>query len=628
MSRSLVAALVLLAVPAAVVRAQVVDTARTDSLARDTTDFTGLFLKAQLEGRRTIPVSPRIGASNLLPLHSRLVVNRDSILWHNAETVGDLLTKVPGVFLFRGGWAGRPELPNYQARGATSVDYLLDGMPYLPIGQDSVMVDPSLFPVSLLDRMEVERLPGKLVVHLFTRRNDRNVPYSRIGIASGDLQIARYQGQLEKRSAKGFGFSAAFDHLSVPNYNVLSPTGDYSNTQGWIRLEYIPSSNFGAELRFLQSAPDRDPIVSLSAPTDTLSEARKGSRHDYAARIHWNRQKAGLGPRFDVLLNRTAWTDRIERDSSLVLTDSLDDNGNVAKTDTTYSIGDHHRTVNQAGVLWGYRLPAASLDGSLFYQSTWTPLDLRARGGVAPNRWFTANFEAVYRKHQEGRASKWVTARAGVALPLGFSLSGVWRRGSEVARPALLLDSAQTLDDRSLAAGWHTNPLQVEATYSWNAGYRPTGYSQYSVMGTPSGSGRTEWVTLNARLAPLQWVTLDGWYSTPQGRRPEGQPPTHSVINGTIQSKFLPTFPSGVFNFKLQLSMESWSSGVVGRDANDAPVSLKGATFLRSYLGLQLGAFTAYYDRYNVQGTRLEAVPGLQIPRFASTFGVRWEFQN
>jgi hypothetical protein len=135
-------------------------------------------------------------------------------------------------------------------------------------------------------------------------------------------------------------------------------------------------------------------------------------------------------------------------------------------------------------------------------------------------------------------------------------------------------------------------------------------------------------VTLNARLAPLQWATIDGWYSTPQGRRPEGQPPTHSVINGTIQSKFLPTFPSGVFNFKLQISMESWSSGVVGRDANDAPVTLKGATFLRSYLGLQLGAFTAYYDRYNVQGTRLEAVPGLQIPRFASTFGVRWEFQN
>jgi hypothetical protein len=45
-----------------------------------------------------------------------------------------------------------------------------------------------------------------------------------------------------------------------------------------------------------------------------------------------------------------------------------------------------------------------------------------------------------------------------------------------------------------------------------------------------------------------QWLSFDGWYSTPQGPRPEGQPPTHSMLNATIQSKFLPTFRSGIFN--------------------------------------------------------------------------------
>lgn len=628
MNRPLTAALLLLAAPGAFADAQVVDTARADTLARDTTDYTGLFLKAQAEGRRTIPVSPRIGAGMLQPHGARLIIDRDSILWHNAETVGDLLTKVPGVFLFRGGWTGRPELPNYQARGATSVEYLFDGIPFLPIGQDSVMVDPSLFPLSLLDRVEVDRLPGKLVVHLLTRRNDRNVPYSRIGIASGDLQIARYQGQLEKRSAKGFGFSAAFDHLSVPIQRVLSPTGDYANTQGWIRLEYIPSGQFGAELRFFQSAPDREAMVSAGTPVDTLSNARNGSRHDYAARLHWNRQAAGVGPRFDLLLNRTAWTDKIEKDSTLILTDSLDAAGELVKTDTTFAVSDHRRGVTQAGVVWGYRLPAASLDGSLFYQSTWTPLDVRARGALAPTGWFTTSLEGVYRKHEGVRSSHWITARAGVNLPLGIIAGAAWRRGSEVARPAILLDSAQALDDRSVSAAWRTRSAEAEVSYSWNAGYRPTGYAQYPTLGGAAPSHRTEWVTLNARLAPLQWIMIDGWYSTPQGRRPEGQPPTHSVINATIQSKFLPTFPSGIFNFKIQGTMENWSPGVVGRDPAGGPVTLKGATFFRTYIGLQIGAFTAYLDRYNVQGTRLESTPGLQIPRFAQTFGVRWEFQN
>lgn len=628
MSRTLLAVLLLVVAPVTSVAAQVVDTTRADTLARDTTDYTGLFLKSQLEGRRTIPVSPRIGASQLLPVHSRTIIDRDSILWHNAETLGDLLTKVPGVFLFRGGWAGRPELPNFQARGAASVDYLLDGIPYIPIGQDSVMVDPSLFPISLLDRVEIERLPGKLVVHLFTRRNDRNVPYSRIGIASGDLQIARYQGQLEKRSARGFGFSAAFDHLSVPIQKVLSPIGDYSNTQGWIRLEYIPSSRFGAELRFLQSGPDRDAVLSLGTPADTVSNARNGSRHDYAARIHWNRQLAGIGPRVDLLLNRTAWTDRIEQDSTLVVNNAVLVDGVLVTADTSYAVRDHKRTISTAGVVWGYRLPAASLDGSLFYQSSWTPLEVRARGGIAPTGRLTASLEAVYRKHEGERTSSWATARAGVALPFGLSAGGVWRKGTEVALPAILLDSAQTLDDRSLAASWRTRPLQVEATYSWNAGYRPAGYAQYPVLGAAAPSGRTEWVTVSARLAPLQWLFVDGWYSTPQGLRPEGQPPTHSVVSATIQSKFLPTFPSGIFNFKLQGTMESWSPGVVGRDSTGAPVSLKGATFFRGYIGIQLGSFSAYYTQYNMQGTRVESVPGLQIPRFASTFGVRWEFRN
>jgi hypothetical protein len=65
------------------------------------------------------------------------------------------------------------------------------------------------------------------------------------------------------------------------------------------------------------------------------------------------------------------------------------------------------------------------------------------------------------------------------------------------------------------------------------------------------------------------------------------------------------------------------------------PIALRGATQMRYYIGLQIGAFQAYYDRYNVAGTRLPYVPdakpgraGLGPPRFASTFGVRWEFSN
>ena len=208
------------------------------------------------------------------------------------------------------------------------------------------------------------------------------------------------------------------------------------------------------------------------------------------------------------------------------------------------------------------------------------------------------------------------------------SASGVWRKGREVAAPAILSDSAQDLDDRSVTAGWHFGFGEIEGSYSWNAGFQPIGYDQFPGIPRIAPSGRTEWASINARIAPRQWLVLDGWYSTPQGRRPEGQPPTHSIVNATIQSKFLPTFRSGIFNLKLQISMEGWSPAALGRDSTGAAVTIKGATFFRGYIGLQIGSFTAYYDRYNLGGTRLDWIPGMRPPAYASTFAVRWEFLN
>jgi hypothetical protein len=630
---SLLAAGLLLAARATLLGAQVVDTTRADSLARDTTDYTALFLKAQQDARRLIPVLPRIGAGALLPFRTRVVFDRDSILWHNAETVSDVLTKVPGVFLLRGGWAGRPELPAYQGRGSTSVEYVLDGVPYSPIGQDSLMVDPTLLPLSFLQRIEIEKLPGQLRVLLYTHRHDRSVPYSRIGIASGDLQIARYQGQLEKSSSKGISFSAAFDHFSVPAQQSVS--GDYSNTQGWLRLGYVPSGSFGAEVEYFLNSPDREAVLAETGANDTLSRARHGSRNDIQGRVFLARRGDGLGPRLDLLVSHTAWVDEIQKDSTPREVNGVEVDGVLVAADTVYDTTRHRRGFTQAGAILGYRLPAASLDGSVFYRSTWTPVEVRARGGVMPTRWFTVSLDGVYSRHDGGRSSRWVTARAGVTLPYRLSVSGVWRRGSEVALPSVPTDSAQDLDDRSITAGLQWGFGEIEASYSSNAGYRPTSYAQYPQLDSIGPSGRSQWITVNARVAPRQWLVFDGWYSTPQGSKPEGQPPTHSIINGTIQSKFLPTFRSGIFNVKLQFTVENWGTGVLAHDPAGTPITLRGATQMRYYIGLQIGAFQAYYDRYNVAGTRLPYVPnaipgspGLGPPRFASTFGVRWEFSN
>lgn len=125
----------------------------------DTVNETELFLKAQAANLVRLPVLPLIGTEGPLPPMSRIVFTRDSIEWTNAETLSDLLQKAPGVYLWRGGWIGRPAPPNLRGRGPTSVEYLVDGLPFIPMGPDSLGVDPTIFALSMYDRVEIERWP-------------------------------------------------------------------------------------------------------------------------------------------------------------------------------------------------------------------------------------------------------------------------------------------------------------------------------------------------------------------------------------------------------------------------------------------------------------------------------------
>ncbi len=633
MNRISVAAALCLAAGTIRLHAQVVDTTRADSVRRaDTTDYTALFLKAQAEAKQLIPTAPRIGAASLLPPRTRIVLDRDSIVWYGAETVSDLLTRVPGVFLLRGGWAGRPELPAYQAHGAAAVSYRLDGMPYWPLGQDSLMVDPSVLPLSFIDRIEIDRLPGQLVVSLFTRHNDRNAPYSRIGISTGALHIERYQGQLEKRSSKGPGVTLAFDHFGVPVR--AGSTGAYSNTQAWVRLDYVRSTHAGAELQFFRNGPDRD---SVRSGTAVLSETRHGSRIDLIGRTWYAPRSNGLGPRLDLIASRSSYTDEVEKDTTLSIRDKLDSLGHVmhdslgqAIKDTVRTVDKHHQGISQLGAIASYRLPLASLDASLFWRSTWTPLDVRVRGAVSPLSRVTLSVEGVYQRHEASRSSGWLTARGGLALPLGFWANAVWRKGKAVDLPAILGNQSQDVDDRSVSLAWQGRVADLEGTFTTNAGFQPAGYAQYPGLARIAPTSRTDWLTLSGRISPRQWLSVSGWYNTPRTGHPEGQPPKHLLVNATIQSKFLPTYKSGIFNLKMQVSLEHWGAGVLGaaKDSAATKLSLPPATFLRGYLGIQIGSFTAYYDLYNMRGTDKVYVPGLPVEKFGQTFGVRWEFAN
>ena len=586
--------------PLTVLHAQIAaDDTTTIESEQDTVSTTERYLKEQLQKNVRVPVMPQLDVEGPRPPLTRIVFTRDSIEWGHAATVSDLLTQVPGVYLWRGGYIGRPEPVSFQGRGSASAEYYLDGVPYVPAGVDSLGVDPALFSISLLDRIEVERWPGQLRVHLFTKRHDLVAPRSRIGIARGDNDYARYEASLERRFQSGLGFGLAGDYLSSPTAGGAG--SDYSNTQIWAQGSYIPSERFGVHYQLVHSRPKRDPYVTVAAGfQDTIGLGYDATRTDAQIRVMLKgRGTQGLGPRIDLMYARTGW------------------NGEGLK-----------QQIDQIGGYLSYRAPSFSVTGSAFHRTRWTPLDARASLGWNPVAPLSAWGELVHLQHFGGRSSDYANLSAGLELVRGLAVTGTARIGKVVAAPAILTDPEQDVRDYQAALGWNHSRLGFQVAYARTSLFAPPAYPEYIRIVSLASSPTTEWITASARLAPLQWMTLEGWYSDPRGVTPDGVPPTHSMVAGTIRSKFLRTFPSGIFDLKLRLALETWGTGVIGRDSLSLPVTLKGATFLRSLIQIQLDKFTIYWDRGNLTSTSLPYVPGFEIPAYGSVFGVSWEFFN
>lgn len=574
------------------------DSLPADTLTKDTVNTTAKYLEALKANSIRLPVLPLIGIAVPQPAMSRIVVGPDSIAWGLHETVGDVLERVPGVYLWRGGWLGRTEYPNYRGRGPASVEYLVDGLPYLPIGPDSTGVDPSLFSLSLYDRIEIERWPGLIRVHLFTRRHDRKSAGSRIGIASGDRSIARYVVALERRYLSGMGFAIGGERMVAPT--ATGTSSDFDITNIWLQLGFV-RPRFGIQAELFSSSPDRKAFVA--GISDTLELGASGKRSDAELRVFWRRRSDDLGLRVDGLFGFTKWKGS-----------GVDDQ------------------IRQGGVVVAWRTPTLGLNVRALNRSRRTPWDFLAEAGWTPASPLSFSAEAGYQKHDLGRRSEWVAGRAGIALPLGFQVAATMRTGKFVAAPSILTDKAQSLTDWQGTLGWQRPWAGLEVGYGRSDAFRSQPYRSYQpTVAAFAPAPATNWVTVGWRLAPKKWLTLEGWYSDPAGGKlPDGVPATHSITTATIRSKFWRKFRSGIFDLKAQLAFESWGPGVIGRDTLGTAIKLDGASFWRTEIEIRLDSFILYWDRYNLASSRKTYVPGFELIHggTTATFGVKWEFSN
>lgn len=595
------AALLLVAVAAA---AQVDTTARRDTLggARDSTarrDTTARDTTARDTATQYLPAFPEPILAGPLPRGVRYSFTPDSFVLSNVQTLADLLAHIPGVYVARGGIYGTAETVFYGGRGAAALEIYWDGVPYLPLGRDSLFIDPARISLAPVERVDVLVLPASLRVYLVTVRQRSTATGSLVGIATGEVKTANYRGAFLRRWRSGLGVSLVADYNNIDGIEGKSSPA-FNSVDLWLKAEYVPSSRFGASYQTLSSRWHRSE-GSRTADWDL-------QRRDGILRVFAAARDDGLGLRAQATLA----TASVTRDTA-VPDRSLTQGALEVRND--WSRAHLGLTVR--------RLDAAR------------PWQFQGTGAWSPFPGLTLAGDARHAEYSRGRTGRRAHLAAGLALPAGLSLHGDLAWAHDLQAPLDSTDTGQRTVDASGAVRWDRHWITLEIGGASRDAFAPIGFPVGLTAADSSGPARlsptqrTHYVTAHGTLGLLPGLQIAGWYFDPlvSGGN-DFEPPYHARAALTFYSKFWRVYRSGIFALRGELAMEAWSRGTAGLDTAGQLLTLPGATIGEVNIEVRIAGVTIFWVQRNVTLQRMTYVPGFDYPRRYQYYGVRWIFTN
>src|SRR5258705_136052 len=235
------------------------------------------------------------------PKGSRYTFTLDSILLSSARTLSDLLAHIPGVHVARGGWYGGPEWRLYGGRGPASLELSWGGVPMLPLGRDSVYLDPARIPLGPIERVDVIVLPASLRVYLVTSQHRPTAPRTQVGVVSGQSDIADYRAGYATRTRSGFGVSLLADWASIGGSSPSITTPPFGTSDIWLKADYVPpGGRVGASFQVSSSSWHR------ATASDNRVDGWRQDRRDRLLRFFVAERDDGLGWRLTASLGASA----------------------------------------------------------------------------------------------------------------------------------------------------------------------------------------------------------------------------------------------------------------------------------------------------------------------------------
>ena len=556
------------------------------------------------------PQLPPLGAPpGPVPRAGRIVFDHDELWFSGAVTLGELLEHVPGVFLVRAGWFGRPEIIQYAGQGASSIEVYWDGFAMDPLGQDSTGLDPSELNLGLVQRVEVEVLPSVVRVYLYSDEQVVRKPRTETSFATGDASTNSYRIRYLNRWKNGTGLDLGVNFQG--SSGVVTSQGRTSDVTLWAKGSWIPSQRYGVAWQVLSVSLDRDSVTLGSNPQSLpYLPSRHAHRTDMFLRGFIASRDDGMGLRLDAIA------------------------GGSSYTDTSAALG---REEMQGSAILGYRAERWSTELTARVRDNSTPLEFEVRGAMSPWALLTVSGYAISRSHLGGRHSTDVAAQAELRPIAAIALHGAIRFRNAVGAPALLTDTAQKVTDFTTGISLTTRPLDLDVSLARHGVFAPAVPGTFGPIVPAYPSFAVHTATVSFAWRPKAYITLSGWLREPlvngtaELETSAYEPPHHSRIWATFRSRLLPVLRRGAFDFTAEVAMEGWGRGAWGADsagASGGPYLLKGATILDYRVELRLLNAALFWSIRNARGERYSVIPGLNMPVGNQTYGVRWEFTN
>jgi TonB-dependent receptor-like protein len=547
-----------------------------------------------------LPTFAPVIAPGPLPHGARYTFTDDSLLLLSSQSLSDLLTHIPGVYVVRGGWYGQAEVALYGGRGPASLEIFVDGIPYLPLGRDSIYVDPARISLAAYERVDVLVMPGALQIYLVSLSYRSTNPRTQIGVMTGRQNIAGYRAGYSKRARSGFGVSLIADWNSMGPGPLSNTTTSFGTSDFLLKAEYVPpGGRVGASFTVFTSSWKR------SAATDNRVVGWRQDRLDRVLRFFIAQRGDGLGWRLTTTLT-----------SSGLSHDTLVGNRDVSSGTLEASLIGRRATL--VGIARG---GAGGMPSQFEARAGWmaSVVPLTVAG------WFRQSLYA------DGRQGVRAYGTAGLRLPLGFTAraEATWQK--DVQSALVTSDDLQEPLDMAGWLGYDRSWLSFEVGRGRRDPFAPLGFEGGIItIDSLNPSPFTEFVAARGSVKIVSGLRVSGWYFNPLVGGADFEPPHHARLSATFQSKFWRVYKSGIFRLRGEVAMESWSRWAFGGlDSGGVVVrSMTGSSFVDANIQMQLAGVTLFWTMRNANLMRASYVEGLGYPKAVQSWGARWYFTN